>query len=125
MDTLSVVEIVDETVKFYSEDVDRRAVVGGACQYTTPDGRHCAVGRCLIDESFIGNKGGTGPSGGIDEHWPEDEDLNEALKPQYRGQSIYFWIDLQHLHDSEQLWDANGLNVGGQEVADKLIRDHA
>ena len=113
---LSALEIIDETVAFYSEDVTRRALVGHSCEYVTRDGRSCAVGRCLT-------KGGRD---GAHEHEGQDvAGLSGALDglplyARYRGHSIEFWGLLQDLHDANGNWDANGITTLGMGEADDL-----
>ncbi len=41
------VALLEDTVKFYSEDVSRRATIGGGACFYFKDGKKCAVGRWI------------------------------------------------------------------------------
>ena len=109
-------EIINETVAFYSEDVKRRAVDAfGLCDYRTVDNRKCAVGRVLLAKAF-----------------KEDLDGHDALdifnvygdslfKNSYRGHAPTFWNDLQFLHDRQEYWGAEGLTAAGVTFKTQLI----
>ena len=86
-------DVIEETVAYYSEDVSRRSVtVGGGCLYNSENGNQCAFQRCC---------------------YPIREDLEDRsakdviqvfgydiLKPEYQHLTdSEFWIVLQHLHD--------------------------
>jgi hypothetical protein len=135
----TAIEIIDETVAFYSEDVKRRAVLYGAdaakvrgyinpdgpeyinssvCMYITDDGRSCAFGRCMtspdktiagIDTLIYNKKKSDGISG-----------VDDLLKEEYSGHSVNFWCALQDLHDEKIYWDDDGLSQTGMERVEKL-----
>lgn len=116
------IEIINETVKFYSEDTSRRAFTSdwgfneeqkGVCCYLTEDGRQCAVGRCLENSADIAN-------GGIATVW------NTAkFKPEYEGHDKTFWSDLQNFHDPHIYWnDSSGLTKPGQVHLQKLLEKY-
>lgn len=110
--SLSPVEIIDETVKYYSEDLSRRAYVPGlGCQYLTDDGRMCAVGRCLENVKEIAKYYNCGYV--VD----SIHESNLNFKPQYQGLTKDFWTDLQSLHDPDRYWNSKygGLTQAGQE----------
>jgi hypothetical protein len=47
-------------------------------------------------------------------------DLEDELKPEYKGHPISFWTKLQHLHDDRSNWnfDGGGLtDIGKSQVA--------
>lgn len=117
-------EIIDETVKAYTLDTLARDNMG-LCQYLTPSGRKCAVGRCCrepknywkgvvgtirVDLSAFGK-----PDAVLD--------LEAELKPEYRGHELDFWRDLQRLHDSKGNWVQSGLSPEGEEFVKILIRE--
>lgn len=128
MTQMTVAEIVDETVQFYNENVNRRSIDdGGTCRYTDPHGRHCAIGRCLIDENFDA-------SGSVSTIWNVGWDesglsickkLDLDLKEQYRGHTLPFWSDLQSFHDEFLAWNRHGITELGRDIANKIKRDHA
>lgn len=105
-----MLEIINETVAFYTEDPDRRAVDdGGTCTYFDDNtGKMCAVGRCLVDAEEVAD------------NWGDAEDLLEGygsyntsgqsmFKPEYQGLPLKFWRDLQRWHDDDDVWsDAEG-----------------
>jgi hypothetical protein len=124
---MTKLEILEETVKFYSEDVTRRSVVPTrkrtSCVYNSPQGKHCAVGRCFLPElkaegeKFAGNSDTT----------PEDllriysiETMDALLEEKYRGHSTYFWQELQTLHDTENFWCDKGLTRKGEEKVERI-----
>jgi hypothetical protein len=123
MGRLSKLEIIKETVEYYSEDVKRRAIYNDACVYNTKDGRHCAVGRCMLSKhkkrgvKFEYNYGGS--SALITSY--SDEGL---FSPKYRGHDIIFWGDLQALHDTHGYWDENGLTKFGRDFVKWLNNRH-
>ena len=98
-------ELIEETVKYYSEDTSRRSKLrNGTCVYSTKGGKHCAVGRCLKNKyqttSFKCNVG-YGVVGLHDEYYG----IDNILKEKYRGHSTSFWRDLQFLHDCDDFCD--------------------
>lgn len=119
MNALSMVEIIDETVKFFDDDPTRRSkrkaedgLGPDICSYSGNNGNHCAVGRCLTQEALSNNpdKRLCSTVRGI---WTCIEALDRDLQPQYRGHSLLFWERLQHLHDCERFWDCNGITQCG------------
>jgi hypothetical protein len=105
-------EIIQETVDYYSEDVSRRAVTDGGCEYLTKDGRSCAVGRCFTEEGL-----------------KEYKDCNTIFirqmlfyfKDEYKIDDSIFWEDLQHLHDHSLYWCNSGLSKSGEKYVEKLL----
>lgn len=85
-------DIVLETVRFYHRNPDQ---VGWnpaleSCCYLSPDGRKCAVGRCLLNPELPEPSQPVYRFGDLDSH----------LKPQYRGHELREWRSLQDLHDT-------------------------
>lgn len=115
MKQLTKLEIIEETVKYYSEDVNRRAMnKEGGCMYKNNEGEMCAVGRCLIDaEEFARFEG-----------WVDALDiefnLESILKDQYTGHTIDFWKDLQDLHDNPMNWNPDALTKEGRDFVNHL-----
>ncbi len=115
-------EIIEETIKFYSEDPTRRArSITGGCEYLLRvpgvKDRMCAVGRCMHEPMLY-----TGSVYSIERLGKRifDTTFQEALKPEYKGHSRDFWSDLQILHDVKEFWNENGLTNEGKTYADKL-----
>jgi hypothetical protein len=108
MKTKTKLEIIDETVAYYSEDVSRRAIISSGsmspCLYLTKDGRMCAVGRCLSEKGLeiYGNLSSCFTYGMI-----------KYMKPGYVIEDSGFWANLQELHDSNDFWDKDGLSPNG------------
>ena len=118
-------EILEEIVNYYSEDTNRRAVEGLACEYITPDNRRCAVGLCLIDPTIM-------PSAAINDpqlveeigsnHFQES--ILENFEPEYRIDDVSFWSQLQKLHDNKHNWDNKGLTSEGNIYYDQLKKKY-
>ena len=85
----------------------------------------CAVGRCLNKAALDLN-----PDGSVDEVWDNEEELDAALKANYRGHSIAFWWDLQSFHDTNAYWKAkddggNELTAYGREKQISLLNKYS
>ena len=125
-------DILKETIDFYSEDPEGRRAVdnNGDCEYTTDDGRHCAIGRYMRPEFQ-------------DVEWKENHGVgvnglssyvDYYLKHEVRGLDMQFWRDLQDMHDVVGHWyrgslftePAKGLTDRGKEkyvyMQDKIAR---
>ena len=124
--------ILKDTVDFYKEDPEGRRAVDdcGDCEYTTHDGRHCAIGRYMRPEF-------------LDTEWKENHgvgvhglssNIDYYLKHEVRGLDEDFWRDLQDMHDVVGYWyrgslftePAHGLTDRGKEryvgMQDKIAR---
>jgi microsomal dipeptidase-like Zn-dependent dipeptidase len=129
----SKLEILEETVAYYSEDVSRRAmyteiidqedgedIEDTQCYYKSPDGKHCAAGRMMTEE-FLNSK-----------YLSEGDSILSLLnrssipvfKPEYQGHDNFFYAALQRLHDSDANWDKNGLTEQGEEVVESIKRQY-
>ncbi len=95
-------EIINETIEIYS-DPEKRSVtlVTGSsgksienCRYKGPNGKMCAVARCILPEELDEVSDNY-----ENETVHEIKNLEDYLKPEYRGHSKGFWIDIQILHD--------------------------
>lgn len=96
-----MLEVLKETVDYYSEDFDRRSVFNNGCFYFS-EGRMCAVGRCLIDpEGFEENAKDISGDTTIS-HLKDKVDFN--FKDEYKGLPINFWSSIQELHDKDKFW---------------------
>lgn len=96
--TSEILNLIDETFKYYSQDPSRRAVNHvGECQYLTQDGKCCAVGRCLDLSNFD-----------FENNSMSVEDIIQfghlKFYPKYDGFPLELWIDLQLLHDNDSYW---------------------
>lgn len=119
------IEIIEETVAYYSEDVNRRALGElGGCAYLTEDGRMCAVGRCEIDPPKY-DEGGPAKTGSYQNGIAAADDRSEIkFKPEYEGHEMKFWEDLQSLHDEDDYWNANGISERGMDYAEELKKKY-
>ncbi len=119
---------LDDMVRFYSEDIRRRAQGEGnvGCQYETRDGRKCAIGRRLPNKSLAQIKAlsnfntYTTFNSLIFDHrvaviWREaaqkDAGLFVMLLRDKAGER--FGIKIQNIHDCKTCGDAGGLTERG------------
>jgi hypothetical protein len=116
--------LLNETVSYYTTEKNELSSVDGVCNYLSPNGTMCAVGRCLInpkgkDSQLKKFKGGTGVLFLFDLYKP-----NKILKEQYRGFSLEFWIDLQLLHDNNDYIVNFTLTSRGRKHVEHIIGLH-
>lgn len=118
---MTAIEIIEDTVAYYSEDTNRRAtnIVNGMCEYLTKDGRMCAVGRCLLPSKNKGLNHGFLNLRTASEKRIEKKD--NYFKAKYRGFPEDFWNDLQYLHDREFHWGRNELTEEGKKYV-KILK---
>lgn len=113
-------EIINETVEFYSADVNRRAITNRTCHYSIKilddEERNCSVGRCMTPEALseYGNQ--------IMSVYAlnKESSLDDLLQFKYQGYHVSFWRDLQLLHDRELNWEQNGLTETGKSLVIQL-----
>ena len=117
---LSAKEIIEETVNYYSEDVNRRANNLGGYSYKTEDGRMCGVGRCFSEDADFSYGDYIGK---YEEAY--EVNLDDHLQEQYRGKSIEFWDFIQKLHDTSKYWDENGITLDGKMFVERLLEAYA
>ena len=116
-------EILEETVSFYSEDTSRRAITPrGYYMYNTGDGRHCAIGRCLIPELQSQGVELKGNDCGFIEllKFNGFNKVDDILQSQYHGHNVLFLCKLRMLHDTNMYWRKSGLSVKGSAYVDEL-----
>jgi hypothetical protein len=131
MKTKTKQEIINETVEYY-KDASKRGYdeVEETCMYLTEGGNMCAVGRCLIPgskmEMEVTNHVNRGEYLAMEDcktSVMKILNLEEILKPEYRGHSIEFWTRLQNLHDSHEFYTDGTMNEKGLEHAKYLWRE--
>jgi hypothetical protein len=110
-------DIIKETFDYYNEDPSRRAKVNGRCEYLNSEGNMCAFGRCEINPPISE----TGNSDAVDNRFSHEEEMNGALKEEYRGHSMEFWEELQDLHDSDFYWLEDKASEAGQSLYRSLV----
>ena len=105
-------DILKDTIDYYREDPKGRRAVddSGDCEYTTHDGRHCAIGRYMrpefLDAEWKENHG-VGVNG-LSSH------VDYYLEHEVRGLDIQFWRDLQDMHDSVLNWEEWSQDIDGE-----------
>lgn len=109
-------EILEETYKFYSEDVSRRSMDGANCVYNSNDGKQCALGRCCneIPKDFNYE----------DSYTIFDRFGFHILKPEYRIEDEAFWAQLQSFHDFEDNWNEKGITEKGIKFYESLLKEY-
>lgn len=122
---MNAIQLIEETVAYYSEDVNRRSKVDKACMYLASDGRKCAVGRIMTDEA-LHEYGGNGCDvhGLIHEAMMgrESADWTWLIREEYREikQLEDLLNDLQDLHDDDNYWTKGGLSYIGRSRVEIL-----
>lgn len=109
---LTALEIIDETVAFYSADVTRRSKKDGYCVYAGKDGTKCAYSRCWREGVWKAE---------YEDRNPKHEKMplpDELVEERYKGHSAMFWKKLQRLHDNDYHWDQTGLTEKGKEYVE-------
>jgi len=101
---LSMKEILDETIKYYSSH-PRGLSFSGECVYIAAydESCLCAVGRACIaprmdwggSVRYMYRPVGTGS---------DKISIENELKPQYRGHTVGFWARIQFFHDQTRYW---------------------
>lgn len=120
-----MLEILEETVAFYSEKPNRRGLgVAGTCVYFDYDtGKKCAIGRCLdLEKTDIKRLANFNPSAMELEDFCKNEEIRYEFKDGYQGHSLKFWDYLQNLHDDDDAWSDKGLTAKGEEKV-RLIKN--
>lgn len=114
-------EFLLDTIQYYSEDVSRRCVQGNKCTYSgktldkNSDG--CAIGRWLpeevkLDVDAIGDVPVT------------KEVVFEKLPDWMKEFGKSFLLDIQDLHDYNNLWNSSGLNDQGKSKVNYIITNY-
>lgn len=108
-------EIIEDTVKYYTEDVSRRSVKqGGGCWYYL-DGKMCAIGRYMKHPQIQKHECGFNFNASI-----LSVKQDKILREEYHGHSNRFWFDLQELHDTGMYWGSKGLTEEGNKYLTHL-----
>lgn len=119
-----------DTIRYYSEDVNRRCTDGFENCYYDPASVNkqdisegCAIGRHLPQELKEKIDNYYGSLGAIDEVYEDYEET--GIKPEEFPESLIelglkFLTDMQCLHDYESHWQKGGLTEAGKEYVDKI-----
>lgn len=123
---LSALEIIEETVKYYSKSPEkRRAMDHGDCVYLAENGNKCAVGRCMNKHAEFNYQGSVDSYVNDQCKYDQNFKLDNHLFPRYRGKSNDFWYSLQQLHDTEDNWDEKGLTQQGKSEVNYIKKKYA
>ena len=121
---MTKIEIINETLAFYSEDPSRRAVTSTACHYyhKTANGieKKCSVGRCMTDQSILEDGLERGPIYEL----VNQRNVDDILKPEYQGHPVDFWSDLQRFHDNDGYWTKDGISKDGVIACQNLLETY-
>lgn len=116
---MTAIELIDETVNYYSQNpVGKRATrvedgIQIGCEYYTPEGRMCAVGRCCKNPKLVEEQ-----NEGL---WATSiPNFESILKKEYQGFPIKLWEELQNLHDTAGYWTETGLSHSGEDKVKEL-----
>jgi hypothetical protein len=107
---MTKIEIIEETVEFYSNNPRSLYDLGYTCLYNGVNGGKCAFSRCCTLDSIFKECEGS------------NEQHEAILLPQYSHipYNDEFWIDLQGLHDADYNWDGNKLSEIGIKQVNRL-----
>ena len=118
---LTPIEIIDDTIAYYSEDINRRALNNNgilSCGYYLKEGKKvkkCAVGRCLKRGVAKKLEEDTKDIDSIIQNIIDDEVITWTdFKKKYQYPNIEFWSQLQELHDDCENWNKKGLSSLGK-----------
>lgn len=120
----TVKEVVLETIEYYENNPERRALsdVGLCLYYDNNTKNMCAVGRCMKDATQEYECGIGGLHKGYTEI--EEEDVHKEMKEEYSNIPITVWQHLQSFHDLPDYWDENGLTEDGKQYKESLIKKY-
>lgn len=119
-------EILNETVKYYTEEKNDRSMDSIDCVYNSEEGNHCAVGRCFTEEiKDLGLEFEQNTDADVFElermTIDGKETIDHLLLEEYRGHDSKFWFDLQRLHDNSMYWNFKyTLSANGESFVEAL-----
>lgn len=113
-------EIIDETLAA-GYTLTNRGIEGGTCRYLSgTNGVPCAIGRCCEAPQADWYGPWTGLRVTERATVLEPCEREALLKPEYRGKSSFFWMELQGLHDDDDNWTEFGISEDGLRFAEYL-----
>lgn len=123
---LTKVEIIQSIIGIYIKDPSKRGIEkDGTCVFSTEDGRHCAVGQCLLDSiKSAGNEWDLSEESAPGLERIVTGGLDTVLQPKYRGHELSFWCDVQNLHDNTGNWEETGMTLMGLKNYANLIKKY-
>lgn len=113
-------EFLEDTWKYYAEDVSRRAIEdspysklspGTSCKYKTKDGKKCAIGRYIPDEKYNLAIEGFGIC---------HENMKGIITQEIINLGIPFLVKIQLLHDCDDNWNDYGLSGTGESMVGQI-----
>ena len=115
-------KLLTDTKEYYEQDCTRRGLDDTLhCQYITPDGHKCSIGRLLPQWALnlIATK-----------EWSELsvdcllDELSPRVPKALSGIPIHFLTDLQSFHDDQCNWNKlKGVTIQGDSQYNSLLRD--
>lgn len=127
---MTVIEIIEETVKYYSKNPSKRRGINpetSGCVYKSPTGQKCAVGKCGSSKFNFDFEGDVYEYISFQQQKNPNFELDDHLFPRYKGLSTEFWSDLQRFHDNDSNWDFENkrLSFTGEENTKWLKEKYA
>lgn len=92
--SMTKIEIIDETVEFYKNNLRSASPDTDRCQYHGPNGSRCAFSRCCYPEIDLSEFEGQGCLIILDKLG------DKILQEKYQGHSANFWAQIQIYHDT-------------------------
>ena len=134
MEKLTYKDVIEDTLKHFSEYNRCKNKGNGLCSYYNEEGEMCALGRYLKDPKSIEKISGDLTSvleyiegENISEgkriiHYQDI--LSDLLKDEVKHLNIVsFWWDLQSFHDTDDYWDEGKLTTHGLKVYNMLLKE--
>lgn len=108
-------EVLIETLRHYDQNPHLRGISPKGCVYRVPDepARMCAVGRCLTPEASDVAVRCNATAVDVllerlhDYGFPMDKGFDDMFQPAYRDLDVAFWLELQRVHDSSDIWKSH------------------
>lgn len=121
--------IIQNTVKYYSEDISRRSLGKIGCLYKGPDNKECAFQRAVIDDlseydKIMEETGFSATPRKLCKIVTFKTEFNLTEKDLKKEKIPKFWQDIQNLHDDSFLWCENGLTIEGKEEVKRLMEKY-
>lgn len=121
MKRLTRIDIIKETVDFYSQDpVNRRSIdeeEPEMCLYNSSNGKQCAFARYVEEpEDCIERKNAS--------DLLEKKVITLKKGVRHLKEDLYFWNNLQYLHDDEENWTKTGLSTEGEGEVNRLLEKY-
>ena len=122
-------ELLLDTLKYYSADINRRCKSRGGCWYSplkagkVRSSKGCAIGRHLkptVQHLFDACKNTS-----IDAVLQEKKSYKKRLPTWMQKLSIDFLVEIQSLHDTDHNWTSYGLSPSGKDKVFFIMKDYS